>query len=103
LGNEDSQQQEVLIDVNVDSSSLPLKEVDGTVYLFGKVWIEAAKAYVSCSVAVKNIERQIFILPREKLRGWISLKLIVLKLMSLLGLLMFTRSLMIRLQQSTRS
>ncbi|XP_073255535.1 DNA polymerase alpha catalytic subunit-like isoform X1 [Porites lutea] len=74
------------MDVNVDSSSLPLKEVDGekflklywfdayqdrfkqpgTVYLFGKVWIEAAKAYVSCSVAVKNIERQIFILPREK-------------------------------------
>jgi len=89
LGNEESQQQEVLTDVNVDSASLPLKEVDGekvlkfywfdayedrfkqpgTVYLFGKVWIESAKAYVSCSVAVKNIERQIFILPREKKRG----------------------------------
>ncbi|KAL9965782.1 hypothetical protein ACROYT_G029627 [Oculina patagonica] len=88
LGNEESQQQEVLTDVNVDSSSLPLQEFDGekvlkfywfdayedrfkqpgTVYLFGKVWIESAKAFVSCSVAVKNIERQIFILPREKKR-----------------------------------
>jgi len=88
LGNEESHQQEVLTDVNVDSSSLPLQEIDGekvlkffwfdayedrfkqpgTVYLFGKVWIESAKAYVSCSVAVRNIERQIFILPREKKR-----------------------------------
>lgn len=85
LENEESH-QEVLSDVNVDSSSLPLQEFEGekvlkffwfdayedrfklpgTVYLFGKVWIESAKTYVSCSVAVKNIERQIFILPREK-------------------------------------
>ncbi|KAK2573475.1 DNA polymerase alpha catalytic subunit [Acropora cervicornis] len=68
LGIEDSQKQEVLPDVNVDSSSLPLQDINGTVYLFGKVWIESAKAFVSCSVAVKNIERQIFILPREKKR-----------------------------------
>lgn len=106
------------MDVNVDSSSLPLKEVDGekflkfywfdayedrfkqpgTVYLFGKVWIEAAKAYVSCSVAVKNIERQIFILPREK-----KLEVDGSETDEPVGLLMFTRSLMIRLQQSTRS
>ena len=76
----------------------------------------------ACSVAVKNIERQIFILPREKVGEWMykhccscwvllaclfkhylflfqqcffisfrSLKVMVLKLMSLLGLLMFTR------------
>ncbi|XP_044179976.1 DNA polymerase alpha catalytic subunit-like isoform X2 [Acropora millepora] len=88
LGSEDSQKQEVLPDVNVDSSSLPLQDIigekvlkfywfdayedrlkqPGTVYLFGKVWIESAKAFVSCSVAVKNIERQIFILPRDKKR-----------------------------------
>ena len=38
----------------------------GTVWLFGKVYIESAKAYVSCCVKVKNIERQVFLLAREK-------------------------------------
>ncbi|XP_029458947.1 DNA polymerase alpha catalytic subunit isoform X2 [Rhinatrema bivittatum] len=37
----------------------------GVVYLFGKVWIESAKTYVSCCVTVKNIERTIYLLPRE--------------------------------------
>ena len=37
----------------------------GVVYLFGKVWIETAKTYVSCAVAVKNIERKMYILPRK--------------------------------------
>lgn len=37
----------------------------GTVYLFGKVWIEKAKVYVSCCVTVKNIERRIYVLPRS--------------------------------------
>uniref|UniRef100_A0A4W3H8K2 DNA polymerase alpha catalytic subunit n=1 Tax=Callorhinchus milii TaxID=7868 RepID=A0A4W3H8K2_CALMI len=37
----------------------------GVVYLFGKVWIESAKTHVSCAVAVKNIERTIYLLPRE--------------------------------------
>ncbi|GAB1605260.1 DNA polymerase alpha catalytic subunit-like [Argonauta hians] len=37
----------------------------GVVYLFGKVWYESAKSYVSCCVAVKNIERRIRILPRS--------------------------------------
>ncbi|CAI9736724.1 DNA polymerase alpha catalytic subunit-like [Octopus vulgaris] len=36
----------------------------GVVYLFGKVWYESANSYVSCCVAVKNIERRIRILPR---------------------------------------
>jgi DNA polymerase alpha subunit A len=40
----------------------------GVVYLFGKVWIESAKTHVSCCVTVKNIERRIFLLPREKVR-----------------------------------
>ncbi|XP_072033839.1 DNA polymerase alpha catalytic subunit-like [Amphiura filiformis] len=73
--------------VQVDSSSLPLttnEEGDqvlrfywldsyedpykqpGIVYLFGKVYIESAKAYVSCGLCVKNIERSVFLLPREK-------------------------------------
>ena len=41
----------------------------GVVYLFGKVWIESAKAHVSCCVAVKNIERKVFLLPRKNVRG----------------------------------
>ncbi|KAM3860865.1 DNA polymerase alpha catalytic subunit [Diretmus argenteus] len=77
---------EVPAEVLVDSSQLPLVEgpdgeqvfrfywldafedqysQPGVVYLFGKVWIESAKAYVSCCVAVKNIERTMYLLPRE--------------------------------------
>ncbi|XP_062336085.1 DNA polymerase alpha catalytic subunit isoform X2 [Osmerus eperlanus] len=73
-------------EVQVDPSSLPLVEgpegelmfrfywldafedqysQPGVVYLFGKVWIQSAKAYVSCCVAVKNIERTMYFLPRE--------------------------------------
>uniref|UniRef100_A0A8C3RZW2 DNA polymerase n=1 Tax=Chelydra serpentina TaxID=8475 RepID=A0A8C3RZW2_CHESE len=37
----------------------------GVVFLFGKVWIESAETYVSCCVTVKNIERTIYLLPRE--------------------------------------
>uniref|UniRef100_A0A8B9F9U7 DNA polymerase n=1 Tax=Amazona collaria TaxID=241587 RepID=A0A8B9F9U7_9PSIT len=37
----------------------------GVVFLFGKVWIESANTYVSCCVAVKNIERTVYLLPRE--------------------------------------
>ncbi|KAK3094405.1 hypothetical protein FSP39_001308, partial [Pinctada imbricata] len=40
----------------------------GTVYLFGKVWIESAKVYISCCVTVKNIERSLYILPRATRR-----------------------------------
>lgn len=42
------------------------------VYLFGKVWIESAKAYVSCCVAVRNIERTMYLLPREHVRPSLS-------------------------------
>ncbi|KAH0624750.1 hypothetical protein JD844_032508 [Phrynosoma platyrhinos] len=73
-------------EIQVDSSQLPLiTEEDGqqvfkfywldayedqynqpgVVFLFGKVWIESAKSYVSCCVTVKNIERTIYLLPRE--------------------------------------
>ncbi|KAM4533563.1 DNA polymerase alpha catalytic subunit isoform 2-T2 [Odontesthes bonariensis] len=73
-------------EVQVDSSQLPLVEgadgeqvfrfywldafedpynQPGVVYLFGKVWIESAKSHVSCCVTVKNIERTMYLLPRE--------------------------------------
>ncbi|XP_035271225.1 DNA polymerase alpha catalytic subunit isoform X1 [Anguilla anguilla] len=78
---------EPVVEVQVDSSQLPLVEgpdgnlafrfywldafedqfnQPGVVYLFGKVWIESAKAHVSCCVAVKNIERTMYFLPRER-------------------------------------
>lgn len=77
---------EGLAEVQVDSSQLPLVEgadgeqvfrfywldafeepysQPGVVYLFGKVWIESAKSHVSCCVTVKNIERTMYLLPRE--------------------------------------
>ncbi|XP_031555098.1 DNA polymerase alpha catalytic subunit-like [Actinia tenebrosa] len=85
LGQEDCK-QEVMMEVNVDSSSLPLEDVNGEkvlkfywfdayedrfrqpgiVYLFGKVKISSADKFVSCCVAVKNIDRIIYLLPREK-------------------------------------
>uniref|UniRef100_A0A3Q2XFK7 DNA polymerase n=1 Tax=Haplochromis burtoni TaxID=8153 RepID=A0A3Q2XFK7_HAPBU len=73
-------------EVQVDSSQLPLVEgpdgeqvfrfywldafedpynQPGVVYLFGKVWIESAKSHVSCCVSIKNIERTMYLLPRE--------------------------------------
>lgn len=77
---------EALVEVQVDSSQLPLVEgpdgeqvfrfywldafeepfnQPGVVYLFGKVWIESAQSHVSCCVSVKNIERTMYLLPRE--------------------------------------
>ncbi|KAF7213996.1 DNA polymerase alpha catalytic subunit isoform X2 [Nothobranchius furzeri] len=74
------------VEVQVDSSQLPMVEGSdgeqvfrfywldafedpynqaGVVYLFGKVWIESAKSHVSCCVTVKNIERIMYLLPRE--------------------------------------
>ncbi|KAF6204005.1 hypothetical protein GE061_002344 [Apolygus lucorum] len=38
----------------------------GVVYLFGKVSHSATQQYVSCCVVVRNIQRQIFLLPRTK-------------------------------------
>lgn len=71
--------------VHVDSSSLPVHEVDGnqtmlfywldayeephlpgTVFLFGKVGV--ADTFVSCCVVVKNIQRCLYLLPRKKVR-----------------------------------
>lgn len=83
---EEADPTETPVEVQVDASQLPLVEgpdgdkvfrfywldafedqysQPGVVYLFGKVWIESAKAYVSCCVAVRNIERTMYLLPRE--------------------------------------
>ncbi|XP_036377688.1 DNA polymerase alpha catalytic subunit [Megalops cyprinoides] len=86
-GGAEDDEGEPVVEVQVDSSQLPLVEgpdgetmfrfywldafedqynQPGVVYLFGKVWIESAKAHVSCCVAVKNIERTMYLLPRER-------------------------------------
>ncbi|KAF9908957.1 DNA-directed DNA polymerase alpha catalytic subunit pol1 [Linnemannia zychae] len=39
-------------------------EVRGVVYLFGKVLQKSTNTYVSCCVAVHNLERNLFVLPR---------------------------------------
>lgn len=36
----------------------------GTIYLFGKIYLEDEKRYVSCTVTVKNMLRCCFIAPR---------------------------------------
>lgn len=41
----------------------------GYVYLFGKVFNKSLKKYVSCCVTVRNVERNIFVLPREYALG----------------------------------
>lgn len=71
--------------VKINASKLPMVEEDGeeilkffwfdayegegvkagTVYLFGKVFVEEVAGYVSCCVAVNNVERNLFFLPRE--------------------------------------
>jgi len=71
-------------DIRIDTSCLPLVDVNGEsvlrlfwfdafedhlkqpgiVFLFGKVWTEFARQHVSCCVAVKNIERCVYLLPR---------------------------------------
>ncbi|XP_065059619.1 DNA polymerase alpha catalytic subunit-like [Rhopilema esculentum] len=76
---------EAFTNITVDSSQLPLTDVDGekvlkffmldayedsyhqpgTVYLFGKVFVDSAASHVSCCVTVKNIERRLFVLPRK--------------------------------------
>ncbi|TWW71126.1 DNA polymerase alpha catalytic subunit isoform X1 [Takifugu flavidus] len=83
---EEDRASAVPVDIQVDTSQLPLVEEPngeqvfrfywldafeepyshpGVVYLFGKVWIESAKSHVSCCVTVRNIERTMYLLPRE--------------------------------------
>lgn len=41
-------------------------EIDGKIYLVGKVLDKATNKYVSACVTVNNIERNLFVLPRER-------------------------------------
>lgn len=52
----------------------------GTVYLFGKVWLESAKTYASCCVVIKNISRQVYLLPREKVSLLVIFVVVFIKL-----------------------
>ncbi|CAN0386493.1 unnamed protein product [Lampetra fluviatilis] len=49
------------IDAHEDPFAQP-----GVVYLFGKVLLEDTRSYVSCCVTVQNIERCLYLLPRDK-------------------------------------
>ncbi|KAL3282491.1 hypothetical protein HHI36_005674 [Cryptolaemus montrouzieri] len=71
--------------IHIDSSDLPLMEIEnkkvfrffywdayenafvqpGVVFLFGKTFCEKTKTYASCSVVVKDVQRKLFILPRS--------------------------------------
>lgn len=76
----------VVVDIKLEQGNLPLTKNDagedvlrmywldafedpfkhpGTIWMFGKVWIEKANAFVSCCLTVRNIKRQIFLLKRE--------------------------------------
>eukprot|EP00047_Mylnosiga_fluctuans_P015821 m.49542 g.49542 ORF g.49542 m.49542 type:complete len:1491 (+) comp6134_c0_seq1:22-4494(+) len=84
--DQEAQPQSQEPEIQVDSSKLPLQTDEdgesflrlywldayegeggaaGTIFLFGKVWVDSAKAFVSCCVSVKNNERNLFVLPRE--------------------------------------
>ncbi|KAG0237721.1 DNA-directed DNA polymerase alpha catalytic subunit pol1 [Actinomortierella wolfii] len=41
-------------------------DVRGVVYVFGKVLQKTTKTYVSCCAVVKNLKRNLFVLPRKK-------------------------------------
>jgi len=81
---DDNNEEEKVVPPVCDTSAFPTIKVDGedvlrvfwldayedkynqpgTVYLFGKIWSDTAKAHVSCCISVKNIKRQLYILPR---------------------------------------
>jgi len=45
----------------------------GVVFLFGKVKPTNVNTYVSCCVVVKNIERRMFLLPKNSVRSKLKL------------------------------
>lgn len=90
IWNDDFGAQMTEIDISVDATELPLVtdtsgekvfrfywwdafedpyKQPGMVHLFGKVYVESAKTYVSCCLTVKNIERRLYLLPRKHVRS----------------------------------
>ncbi|GJQ86017.1 hypothetical protein Trydic_g14961 [Trypoxylus dichotomus] len=83
---EGSNNEEIPTDIKIDSSDLPVSHNDdgnkvfkffwwdafedrrmqpGVVFFFGKTYCESKKSFVSCCVAIRNIERKLFLLPRQ--------------------------------------
>lgn len=58
----DDDENEVLRFFWWDAYDTPMKP--GCVFLFGKIYNESTKTYASCCVSVKNIDRNLFFLPR---------------------------------------
>ena len=44
----------------------------GVVFLFGKIWSEEDESFYSCCLAVRNIERSLFVLPRNEFSSCIT-------------------------------
>eukprot|EP01124_Arcella_intermedia_P024561 TRINITY_DN4165_c0_g1_i4.p1 TRINITY_DN4165_c0_g1~~TRINITY_DN4165_c0_g1_i4.p1 ORF type:complete len:1349 (+),score=392.60 TRINITY_DN4165_c0_g1_i4:85-4047(+) len=57
-----------LIDIqqHIDFPFQTQKEKSGTIFLFGKVWSEKQKKFVSCTVHVHNVMRTLYVAPRER-------------------------------------
>lgn len=83
---EGSNNEDITANIKIDSSDIPLtlnndgnktfkffwwdafedrKTQPGVVFFFGKTYCESKKSFVSCCVAVRNIDRKIFLLPRQ--------------------------------------
>eukprot|EP00835_Amoeboradix_gromovi_P004687 NODE_381_length_9671_cov_0.208838.p1 type:complete len:1268 gc:universal NODE_381_length_9671_cov_0.208838:3521-7324(+) len=73
VGLTDAAPVEVEVEINLeDKNELALYYMDayenqGVVYLFGKIFSNAKRKYVSCCVRIKNIERNLYVLPRPYL------------------------------------
>ncbi|ORX91154.1 hypothetical protein K493DRAFT_409457 [Basidiobolus meristosporus CBS 931.73] len=52
-------------DGTLDLYWIDVFEKNGSLYFFGKVFNRSSNAYVSCCLAVNNLERNVFVLPRE--------------------------------------
>ncbi|KAK9761960.1 DNA-directed DNA polymerase alpha catalytic subunit pol1 [Basidiobolus ranarum] len=52
-------------DGSLDMYWIDVFEKSGSLYFFGKVFNRSSNSYISCCLAVNNLERNVFVLPRE--------------------------------------
>ena len=45
-------------------------ELEGKVHFIGKLKDKTSGQWVSCSITVENLQRNLFVLPRERRHGW---------------------------------
>eukprot|EP00049_Salpingoeca_infusionum_P006656 m.109809 g.109809 ORF g.109809 m.109809 type:complete len:1528 (-) comp13382_c3_seq1:218-4801(-) len=64
--DEDDDGEKVLHFYWLDAYETTIGHKSGTVFLFGKVWVEEASSFVSCCLTVNNLERNVFVVPRER-------------------------------------